>query len=170
MSGGRRGDAWQRSHHSRGGDIGKPEILVSLSALAPVTAVRCNVDRASWAHALPERVTISLGALRIDVIHDLADWADDAPYDVVVSGHSHRPLIRREGAILFRNWRRSVANSAVSISIQNAARGRLLQSIWSDHSGYKCGLRAATAVWQPNCPGVARPAGWQTQGWSECGL
>lgn len=87
------------------GDIGDASILQSLGALARVIAVRGNNDRGPWAATLPDASTLTAGAARIHVVHDRAG-ADPATWqgaDVVVAGHSHRPLIERRGAVLFVN-------------------------------------------------------------------
>ena len=59
-------------HIIHAGDVGAPEILESLAALAPVTVVRGNVDRAAWARRLPETEVLELGAISIYVLHDIA--------------------------------------------------------------------------------------------------
>jgi len=87
------------------GDIGDAAILQALAALAPVTAVRGNNDRAPWASALPEASMLVVGGLRIHVVHDRATidparWHD---VDVVVAGHSHRPSIEWREQVLFVN-------------------------------------------------------------------
>ena len=86
------------------GDIGDPDILAALSRLAPVTAIRGNVDTGAWASSLPATATLELDGLAILVIHDVADL-DPAVTGlrVVVSGHSHRPGIRECGGVLFVN-------------------------------------------------------------------
>jgi putative phosphoesterase len=89
-----------------GGDIGDPAILQALGAIAPLTAVRGNNDRADWARALPEIALLEVGALRIGVVHDLADPAFDAAASgahVVVSGHSHKPLVEQRDGVLHVN-------------------------------------------------------------------
>jgi putative phosphoesterase len=89
-----------------GGDIGDPAILQALGAIAPLTAVRGNNDRADWARALPEIALLEVGALRIGVVHDLADPAFDAAASgahIVVSGHSHKPLVERRDGVLHVN-------------------------------------------------------------------
>lgn len=87
------------------GDVGDAAILQALAALAPVTAVRGNNDRGPWAAALPEASTLTVGATRIHVVHDRAtvDRARWHDVDVVVAGHSHRPLIEWREQVLFVN-------------------------------------------------------------------
>lgn len=88
------------------GDIGSPEVLAGLEAVAPVTAVRGNVDRGAWARAIPEAAVQMVGAVRLYVLHDVKALDVDprgAAIDVVIAGHSHRPsLVEREG-VLFLN-------------------------------------------------------------------
>jgi len=89
-----------------GGDIGDPQILRELSAIAPLTAVRGNNDKAPWTEALPETECIRLGGIRLYVIHDLAQLDIEpraAGIDVVVSGHSHRPRIENRDGVLYIN-------------------------------------------------------------------
>lgn len=89
-----------------GGDIGKPEVLGQLSALAPVAAVRGNNDKGPWAEALPETLQLEIGGVRIHVLHDLAQLDIDplaAGVRVVVSGHSHRPLAEERNGVWFIN-------------------------------------------------------------------
>lgn len=88
------------------GDIGTPEVLEALSALAPVTAVRGNNDRGAWAAALPETAQLEVGGARIFVLHDIAELAIDpaaAGFRVVVAGHSHRPRCVEENGVWFIN-------------------------------------------------------------------
>jgi len=88
------------------GDIGDANILAELSRLAPVTAVRGNVDRGDWAAALPETAVLQIGDAVIFVIHNLAALALDpaaAGFRAVVSGHSHRPAWREQDGVLFVN-------------------------------------------------------------------
>ena len=88
------------------GDIGDPEILRALAALAPVTAVRGNNDRGLWARAIPETAVLEVGRVRLYVLHDIKTLDVDprrAALDAVIAGHSHRPsLVERDG-ILFLN-------------------------------------------------------------------
>lgn len=89
-----------------GGDIGHAGVLEELSALAPVTAVRGNNDKAAWAGAVPETEVLQVGAVRIYVVHDLGDVELDpeaAGFRVVVSGHSHRPSVTERAGVLYVN-------------------------------------------------------------------
>jgi putative phosphoesterase len=88
------------------GDIGDPKILEGLSCLAPVTAVRGNVDKGSWAASLPETAVLEVGGAFIYVIHNVAELDLDpaaAGFHAVVSGHSHRPGCRQKDSVLFVN-------------------------------------------------------------------
>lgn len=86
------------------GDVGDPDILTALSGIAPVTAVRGNVDTEPWAAMLPETARLTLGDVVILVIHDVAalDPAE-AGIRVVVAGHSHRPGMHEQNGVLFVN-------------------------------------------------------------------
>jgi putative phosphoesterase len=93
-------------HIVHGGDIGEAGILEALAAIAPLTAVRGNNDRAAWAEAVPETALVELGGMRLYAIHDLAKLDIDpavAGVRVVVSGHSHRPLAQERGGVLYIN-------------------------------------------------------------------
>jgi putative phosphoesterase len=88
------------------GDVGKPEIIDSLKAIAPVVAVRGNVDTESWASALPATEVVTTGATTIYVLHnvqalDLSPAA--AGFHIVVSGHSHKPARTESGGVLYIN-------------------------------------------------------------------
>jgi putative phosphoesterase len=88
------------------GDIGRPEILAALSEIAPVTAVRGNNDEGAWAEAIPQSVVLGVEGRLVQVVHDIADLEGDPAdlgYTVVVTGHSHKPSIRRERGVLFLN-------------------------------------------------------------------
>ena len=88
------------------GDVGKPEILDALKLLAPVVAVRGNIDRGGWASALPLTATVTAGSAVVYVLHDLQQL-DLAPaaagFHVVVSGHSHKPSRMERGGVLYLN-------------------------------------------------------------------
>ena len=88
------------------GDVGDARILEALAALAPVTAVRGNNDRGAWAAGLAEVEHVTMGSVHLYVIHDLGVLDVDpvvAGVHVVVSGHSHRPDVRRRDGVLYVN-------------------------------------------------------------------
>jgi uncharacterized protein len=88
------------------GDIGDPSVLERLAALAPVTTVRGNNDKGEWAKDVPEVEVLQVGEILIYVLHDLSDLDLDpeaAGFRVVVSGHSHKPSIEKQGRVLYVN-------------------------------------------------------------------
>ena len=88
------------------GDIGKPEVLDALRALAPLDAIRGNVDSGAWAASVPEHLDLEIGGLRIHVTHDVKAMGIDpiaALVDVVIAGHSHQPKIEEVDAVLYLN-------------------------------------------------------------------
>ena len=88
------------------GDIGDAKVLGELRALAPVTAVRGNNDQGAWADAIAESEVLQVGEVFIHVLHDLAQLDLDpaaAGLQVVVSGHSHHPLIEERDGVLYVN-------------------------------------------------------------------
>ena len=93
-------------HIVHGGDVCEPGVLDALRALAPVTAVRGNNDRGAWAEHLNETEFAQAGAISIYAIHDLAGLDIEpraAGVRVVVSGHSHRPLVEERDGVLYVN-------------------------------------------------------------------
>jgi uncharacterized protein len=88
------------------GDVGAPEILDSLRALAPVVVVRGNVDTAGWAQTLPVTAVADAGAVQIYVLHDVKTLDLDpaaAGFHVVVSGHSHKFGRSERSGVLYIN-------------------------------------------------------------------
>jgi putative phosphoesterase len=88
------------------GDIGDPAVLEALGKLAPVRAIRGNNDRGGWASRLPTREVVEVGGRAIYVMHNLAEFDPDpaaAGFSVVVSGHSHKPLVQQREKVLFVN-------------------------------------------------------------------
>jgi putative phosphoesterase len=93
-------------HLIHAGDVGDAAIIDTLAAIAPLTVVRGNNDLGGWAQALPERVTVDIGAVRVHVLHDLAELDLRQAGDgvrLVVSGHSHQPKLRTEDGVLYVN-------------------------------------------------------------------
>jgi putative phosphoesterase len=88
------------------GDVGEPEILDALRTIAPVVAVRGNVDKGAWASALPEYELIEESEVSIYVLHDVNQLDFDpaaAGIQAVISGHSHKPSIDTAGGVLYLN-------------------------------------------------------------------
>lgn len=88
------------------GDIGKPQVLDGLRAIAPLEAIRGNIDTADWALELPERLDLRIGGLTLHVLHDLKQLDIDplaAGIDVVIAGHSHKPKVERRDGVLYVN-------------------------------------------------------------------
>jgi hypothetical protein len=88
------------------GDVGAAEILDALAKIAPLTAVRGNVDTAPWARSLPETEVIEVGGVSIYTLHNI-DQLDLKPeaagFAIVVYGHSHQPQIEEKNRVLFFN-------------------------------------------------------------------
>jgi putative phosphoesterase len=89
------------------GDVGDSKILAELACVAPVTAVRGNIDTQPWAQALPETATLTASeAVRIYVLHNLKELTIDpvaAGFRAVISGHSHKPGVHLKSGVLYVN-------------------------------------------------------------------
>jgi uncharacterized protein len=88
------------------GDIGKPEVLDKLKATAPMAAIKGNIDIGDWARGLPDYRNIRVGQHRLHVIHNFHELDIDPvarKIRVVVSGHSHKPLITEKDGVLYVN-------------------------------------------------------------------
>jgi uncharacterized protein len=88
------------------GDIGAAEILEALARIAPVSAVRGNVDTASWARALPETEVVEAGGALIYMLHDRGQLnlkPEAAGFRVIVYGHSHHPKTEEKDGVLYFN-------------------------------------------------------------------
>ncbi len=94
------------SHILHAGDVGKPEVLDELRAIAPVTAVRGNVDTGAWAAALPMDTVVSIAGAGIYMLHSLHTINIDpnaAAISAVISGHTHEPLVETMDGVIFIN-------------------------------------------------------------------
>lgn len=88
------------------GDVGAPQILEALAQIAPVTAVRGNVDTEPWARALPETEVVEAGGVSVFILHSLGQLdlkPEAAGFRVVVYGHSHLPKIEEKNGVLYFN-------------------------------------------------------------------
>jgi putative phosphoesterase len=86
------------------GDIGDPQVLEKLRAIAPVAAIRGNNDTERWAKDIPETRIVPIGEIHVYMIHNVKEM-ETSPSDcqVVVAGHSHRPVIEKREGVLFLN-------------------------------------------------------------------
>jgi len=88
------------------GDIGRPSILQDLRTIAPVEAVRGNMDKERWAQEIPISKILEIGGLRVYLRHNLQELnlvPAAAGMRVIVTGHTHQPLIREKDGVLFVN-------------------------------------------------------------------
>jgi uncharacterized protein len=94
------------AHIFHAGDIGSPNVIAGLQRIAPVIAIRGNVDTGRWAEHYPETQMITLGGRCIYVLHDIKTLELDpvsSGVDVIVCGHSHRPRIETIRGVLYLN-------------------------------------------------------------------
>lgn len=93
-------------HILHAGDVGDPDILDRLREIAPVTAVRGNVDHGAWAERLPRTECVEFGDVQIYMLHIL-DTLDVEPtvagISVVLYGHTHQPSEEYRDGVLFLN-------------------------------------------------------------------
>jgi|ERR1700676_4182860 uncharacterized protein len=88
------------------GDVGDPKILEALENLAPLIAVRGNVDTGEWATKLSPTAVVKVGTVRIYVLHDIKELklnSISSGVSIIVSGHSHKPGQATRGGILYIN-------------------------------------------------------------------
>jgi hypothetical protein len=130
-------------HIVHAGDVGAPEIIQILSAIAPVTAVRGNIDKSAWARELPKTEVLELGGVSIYILHDLAQL-DLTPriagFAVVVSGHSHVPKQEtRDGVLYFNPGSAGRRRFKLPVSLgkliveSGSVRGELVTLLATDH-------------------------------------
>jgi putative phosphoesterase len=94
------------NHIIHAGDVGDPEILDRLREIAPLTAVRGNIDKGAWARKLPETEVVEIAGASIYVFHDLSQLdlkPEAAGFRVVISGHSHVPKQETRNGVLYLN-------------------------------------------------------------------
>ncbi|MBZ5573256.1 MAG: metallophosphatase family protein [Acidobacteriia bacterium] len=88
------------------GDIGDPATLDQLAEIAPVTAVRGNVDQEEWGQKIPETAVLEVQGVSIYILHDLQqlDLKPEASgFAAVISGHSHVPKQETKNGVLYFN-------------------------------------------------------------------
>jgi uncharacterized protein len=88
------------------GDIGKPEVISALKVVAPVVAIKGNNDTGIWAKPLPETKSVKAGGTLLFIIHNVKELDCDPAargYQVVVSGHSHKPSVSTRSGVLYLN-------------------------------------------------------------------
>lgn len=88
------------------GDVGDSEILQSLRRIAPVVAIRGNVDTEPWADSLPASEMVSASGVIIYMLHDVQSLdlvPQAAGFEIVLSGHSHKPKQERRNGVLYIN-------------------------------------------------------------------
>jgi len=88
------------------GDVGRPEILSELKKIAPVFAVRGNVDRGDWATELPLTTVMELDGASFYILHDLHELhlkPEAAKFNFVISGHTHQPEQSEKHGVIYLN-------------------------------------------------------------------
>jgi putative phosphoesterase len=93
-------------HIIHAGDIGEAEIIPALERIAPVTAIRGNIDKSTWAQRFPETEAVALGGLNIYVLHDLNALdlnPKAAGFAAVISGHTHQAKQEIKDGVLYFN-------------------------------------------------------------------
>jgi putative phosphoesterase len=93
-------------HIIHAGDIGGPDIIPSLEKIAPVTAIKGNIDRAAWAGSFADEETLAIAGHKIFILHNRNDWNGDpkaSGFDIFISGHSHKPAIETIDGMLYLN-------------------------------------------------------------------
>jgi hypothetical protein len=114
------------------GDVGNAKILEELGVLAPVVAVRGNIDKGRWALQLPTTAVIEARAAVIYVLHDIHQLdldPVDAEFNIVISGHSHKPgRIERSGVLYVNPGSAGPRRFQLPITV---ARLNLVQTPWT---------------------------------------
>lgn len=112
------------------GDIDTPEVLSGLKEIAPVVAVRGNMDRGGWANQLRTSDLVQIGGMNIYILHNL-EQMDLDPYtdqiNIIINGHTHKPLIQEKNSLLYFNpgsagYRHNSAPTTVGILAMSDSR------------------------------------------------
>lgn len=93
-------------HIIHAGDIGSPDIVPGLAEIAPVTAIKGNIDQAAWASSFAEEEILEIAGRKIFILHNRNELNCDpgiAGFDIVISGHSHKPAIETIDGVLYLN-------------------------------------------------------------------
>lgn len=88
------------------GDVGEAEILTKLKKIAPVFAVRGNVNTERWARELPEKTVVEAGEASFYVLHNLRELdlrPEAAGFHAVISGHTHQAEQSERDGVLYLN-------------------------------------------------------------------
>ena len=87
------------------GDIGSPDVIPRLREIAPVVAVRGNVDKGEWAEEFPLTDVVSIHGKTLYLIHNIQDLdvKPEGLFDGIVFGHSHKPVNERRSDVLYFN-------------------------------------------------------------------
>ena len=100
-------EALKGVHHIvHAGDIGGPELIPALERIAPVTAVRGNMDHGGWAQKLPPADMVALDGVYVYILHDIHTLDLDplaAGVKVVISGHTHQAAMKTVDGVLYFN-------------------------------------------------------------------
>lgn len=117
------------------GDVGDEQVLEDLAQIAPVTAVRGNMDHGSWSNRLSRIEMVATEGVFFYILHDLYHLdlePTTAGIHVVVSGHTHRPDIRKKAGVIYLNpgsagYRRS--NNPVCVAMVEVKHGTAVPRI-----------------------------------------
>lgn len=93
-------------HIIHAGDIGDRQVIAGLAAIAPVTAIRGNVDTDDWASAYPAEASVTLAGRAFFILHDRKALGVDPAaegFAAVISGHSHKPGSEIVDGVLYVN-------------------------------------------------------------------
>ena len=114
------------------GDVGDADILDTLGRLAPITAIRGNVDRSGPCASLPATEYLSLGGVNLYLLHNVRDLDLDptaAGIHAVLFGHTHKPLLEcRKGVLFFNPGAAGPRRFSLPISVGLLRLGQTIQA------------------------------------------